>query len=298
MRVLGIEVATSLVADWQKWLAPNIQPFFVPAAFSGAAASAERELSPELRDTFRVYNVDRELRTVWLDETAFAALPRDTRARLVRAQANCRRGAVPTVRSWADLIDPQLLRAQADGHRFVWWPSLLSDNTESILRRVVSDNRTASRHEEVSERTWRSCAKILPGARALAGTFPRGSGANCFGTVMAACGEPGAADVWMLRSPFEEWLESRTRTGGDDDAPGTILVWRDGDGLVQHAAVTIGDGWGLEKPSQDWHSPRAVLGVREVVKGNRARGLRLQRRQVVDAIRERAPIMPCARDGS
>lgn len=283
MRVLGTEVSAALMGDWRLWLAPSIQPFFVPASFSGVPTSAERELSPELRDTYRAYDLDRGLRKVWLDEPGFASLPKDVRARLVRAQANCGRGAVPTVRSWGDLIDPQLLRTQADGHRFVWWSSLVAHNTESILRRVVSCDRATSRHDEVSEKTWRSCAKILPGARALAGTFPLGSGPNCFTTVMAACGEADVADAWGRRSPFEEWLANKTRSGGDDDAPGTILLWRDGDGLAQHAVVTIGDGWGLEKPSQDWHSPRTVLGVREMVKANRIRGLRLQRRKLVDA---------------
>ncbi len=285
MRILGIEVSAAMMTDWRSWLAPSTQPFFVSASFTGVARSAKRELSPELRDTYRAYKLERGLRTVWLDETGFARLPKDTRARLVRAQANCGRGAVPTVRSWGDLIDPQLLRAQADGHRFVWWSSLLSHNTESILRRVVSYDRATSRHEEVSERTWRGCANILPEARALAGTFHHGSGPNCFTTVMAACGEADAADVWGRRSPFEEWLESKTRSGGDDDSPGTILVWRDGDGLAQHAAVAIGDGWALEKPSQDWHSPRTILGVREMVKGNRIRGVRVQRRKLVDALR-------------
>lgn len=240
-------------------------------------------MTPELRDTYRAYSMDRRLRAVWLTEESFATLGRETRARLVRAQVRYRRGAVPAVRAWTDLIDGRASRAQADGHRFVWWPSLLVEDDGAILARVVSEDRRASRHDEVPETCWARSATVLPGARRLAGTFPSGSGPNCFGTVMAASGERGAADIWMLQAPFEEWLDVRTRPGGADDSPGTIFIWRDGDGVARHAAVTIGDGWVLEKPSQDWHSPRGVFRVRDMIKGNRTRGWRLSRRHLIAA---------------
>jgi hypothetical protein len=261
-------------------LAPDLQPFFVSSSVLDLPASADGEMTPESRDTFRTYDMDRDLKVVWLRERSFTALPKDTRARLVRSQVIHRRGAVPSVQKWKDLLDPGVLRLQADGHRFVWWPSLLIDDDGTILERVVSEGRRTSRHHEVRETTWRRCATVLPGARALAGTFPTGSGPNCFGTVMAACGESKAADVWMLPPPFETWLAEKTRPGGGDDSSGTVLVWRDSDGAAKHAAVTIGDGWGLEKPSQDWHSPRLVLPVRDLIMANRTRGLRVQRRKL------------------
>lgn len=187
------------------------------------------------------------------------------------------------VRRWEDLLDPGALRAQADGHRFVWWPSLLINDNGAILDRVVSDERQPSRHDEVREMCWKRSATVLPGARTLAGTFPSGSGPNCFGTVMAACGEAEAADGWVQQAPFEKWLNETTHPGGDDDSVGTVLVWRDSGGVARHAAVTIGDGWGLEKPSQEWHSPRLVIVVRDLIKANRTRELRLQRRMLLTA---------------
>jgi hypothetical protein len=278
-------VSAALMADWRLWLAPNVQPFFVSTSFADVPATAEHGLTPELRDTYQAYKLPRELRTIWLDEEAFSSLPQRTRARLVRGQADCGRASVPTVRAWSDLIDPETLRAQADGHRFVWWPSLLSaDVTDRILERAVSDRRLPSRHNEVSEMTWMRCAHILPRARTLAGTFPSGSGPNCFSTVMAACDDGDARRAWGSLEPFEEWLEEKTRPGGEDDSPGTILLWRKAGGLAQHAAVTIGDGWVIEKPSQDWHSPRAVLPVREMIKANRHPGERLQRRKHLTAM--------------
>jgi len=46
------------------------------------------------------------------------------------------------------------------------------------------------------------------------------------------------------------------------------------------AAVTLGDGWALNKASQGWMSPVQVLPVREVILRSRYRGLRLGRRLV------------------
>ena len=81
----------------------------------------------------------------------------------------------------------------------------------------------------------------------------------------------------MLREPFEEWLSSTAAPGGSDDDAGTVLVWRSPDGLVQHAAVTIGGGYVLHKPSQGWMSPRKILTAKEAIASARQRGRRLTR---------------------
>ena len=98
---------------------------------------------------------------------------------------------------------------QADGHRFVWWPSLLAGNRGTGADRLIfEEGRRPSRHDEVDDDTWGKALSVttLPGARRVAGTFPGASGPNCFGAVMAATGARGADSVWMLREPFEEWL--------------------------------------------------------------------------------------------
>jgi hypothetical protein len=111
------------------------------------------------------------------------------------------------------------------------------------------------------------------------GTFPSESGPNCFTTVLEASGEVEAAKRWGVREPFDEWLADRTRPDGEDERPGTVFVWRNRDGFSEHAALTIGDGWALEKPSQDWHAPRVVRSVRELIDANRVHG-RLERREL------------------
>jgi hypothetical protein len=90
MDVLGIEVETPLTRRWADWLAPARQPFFLAASEAAELVltpeSPAHDLSPELRDTYEVWNLAKDLEVVWLDEDAFQAQPRDVRAELVRAQ--------------------------------------------------------------------------------------------------------------------------------------------------------------------------------------------------------------------
>jgi len=98
---------------------------------------------------------------------------------------------------------------------------------------------------------------------------------------MAAAGIEGAEAVWMQREPFEDWLATSTVPGGKDVEAGTVMVWRSPDGAVQHAAVTLGDGWALHKPSQGWMSPTKVLTVPNGIASARSKGRRLSRRRIV-----------------
>lgn len=269
MDILGIEVETALVRRWAAWLAPACQPFFLTAAEAAELGLIpERradDLSPELRDTYEVWNLAKDLETVWLDEDAFHTQPRDVRARLVRAQVGHGRGAVPSVSDWTDIFNAQVLCEQADADRFVWWPTLVEPHLHDVLRRVVSESQLPCQRTLVSEETWRAAESVLPRARELSGTFApgsrgstfaRGSAANCFATVMAAAGAPDADD-----QPFEDWLAANCTAGGTDDVPGTVLVSRDAEGNITHAAVTLGGGWVLHKPGQEWLSPHQVLTV-------------------------------------
>jgi hypothetical protein len=279
--ILGIEVSPDLVEAWAGWLAPDPQPFLVgPDDVWRDCEGQGGLITPELRDTFRLWGVAAGSRTIWLSEDQFHALPKARRAALVREQVTRRRGAVPSVRGWMDLLDPSELRGQADGHRFVWWRSLVATNPVAILHRSVSTARLPSRHAEVADSTWRRCESVLPGARQLAGTFPTGSNENCFGTVMAAAGAD-TTDVYDSKEPFVGWLSTACRKGGDTGQPGTVLVWRDRDGEPVHAAVSMGEGWGLEKPSQEWHSPSAVATVGDIVRTTRLAGQRLERHRIM-----------------
>jgi len=272
--VLGIEVETSLVQRWADWLAPDCQPFFLTAAEAAelgfAPVDSAHGLSPELRDTYEIWNLATGLEVVWLDEDAFHAQQRGVRAMLVGAQVRHGRGAVPSISDWTDVIDARVLREQADGQRFVWWPTLVEPHLDAVLQRVVSERQLPCQRMSVPEEVWRSASSILPGARALSGTFARGSrgssfargsAAFCFATVMAAAGVQFPDD-----EPFDAWLAAHCTAGGSDDLPGTVLLWRDADGNNAHAAVTLGGGWALHKPSQEWLSPHQVLTVHDLIR--------------------------------
>ncbi|GAB3923614.1 hypothetical protein GCM10029976_014080 [Kribbella albertanoniae] len=278
MRALGIDVPPALLDKWVGWLAPDTQPFFLTPqqAQAWGFENDGREPRGEERDTFRTYAVDSTASVIaWLTEQQFAVLDKPIRAQLVRAQVRHGRSSVPTVRKWQGLLGPEL-KAQADGHRFVWWKSLLAEHAEKILQTFISEDLLSpSRHAEVTN--WPAA---LPRARELAGTFADGSGPNCFGTVMAAAGVEGADTVWMMCEPFEEWLAEHTAPGGRDDVPGTVFVWRN-EARVQHAAITIGDGWMLHKPAQTWWSPRKVRSVAEVRRATRTAGWRLSRHRLI-----------------
>lgn len=108
--------------------------------------------------------------------------------------------------------------------------------------------------------------------------FAHGSGPNCFGAVMGAAGVHGAQNEWMQLKPFNEWLTTTCTKGGRDDEPDTVLVWRSTEsGDPFHAALTVGDGFALEKPSQCWWSPRYVTTVAEIKRVTRMNGIRLER---------------------
>jgi hypothetical protein len=284
--VLDLEVSLDLLGRWTTWLAPIRQPFFVEDRrdWPEAGAPPPGEMTAELRDTFKVWRLRERGEVVWFDEASFMAMSRGRRARLVREQERRRRGAVPSVRRWIDLLPEDALRAQADGHRFVWWPSLLAVSPTQVLERFVADEADATRHRGAAATTWGSCAAILPRARELAGTFADGSGPNCFGTVLAAAGVDGAAEDWVQQEAFEDWLARSCARGGTDGDVGTVLVWRDSAARPVHAAVTIGDGLALEKAAQTWWTPRIVASVDEVKRASRAPGQRLERHRVAGEV--------------
>ncbi len=278
MRALNITIAPDLLHRWVGWFAPPVQPFLVHDGLADSLGLCvdSRAVPDELRDTYGIYGADADVPRVWLGEAEFMALARPARTALVAAQRRLDRELVPTVRGRVALVG-ESVRQQADGHRFVWWPSILAGHEEEVLRTYIEEGRRPSRHDQVPDETWRRARTVLPRARDLAGTFAAGSGPNCFGTVMAAAGVEGAASEWMQREPFEQWLADNTRPGGGDDQAGTVLVWRSPDHLVQHTAVAIGDGWVLHKPSQGWMSPIKILTAAEAKRSARAPGRRLHR---------------------
>lgn len=278
-RVFNVAVTAAELRRMSALLAPDRQPFWGPKTLLAETGAAVHSTEPAKTtcDTFGRWGSGAAEPHVMLDEETFLALPQPVRVRLIRAQVGAR-DLVPTVRAWPGLWEA---RIQADGHRFVWWPSLVQGRESEVRRTFMEDGVLASRHDEVPESVWSACESLLPGARAIAGTFALGEDANCFSTVLAAADPGAAAEEWVQREPFEDFLSTRTRPGGRDDEPGTVMVWRSADQLVQHACITLGQGWALNKPNQCWHSPRSVLSVRQAIVQSRAPGRRMSRHRLV-----------------
>jgi hypothetical protein len=250
--VLNIEVSGELLDRWLGWFAPPVQPFVIPVDLADSLGLDDdrNRLTPEVRDTFCIYGVGSSA-VVWLSRAQARRLPTSVR------------------------------RRQPAAHH---WPNSIAGRAVETVVKFVEKGRRPSRHGDVSPTHWAAIATRLPNAHRLAGTFPRRSGPNCFGVVMAACGIEGAEDEWMLREPFEDWLAQHTTKGGYDGEAGTVLVWRSVDGEVQHAAVTLGGGWALHKPSQGWMSPTKVLALRDMKYSARVRGQYLHRRHLRDPV--------------
>lgn len=268
--VLGIAVPDSLLTRWREWFAPQHQPFRTDRLVDDTPRGHEIEPSPEVRDTFHMYGGT----WVWLEESEFTPLSLEVRRALLlhrKAIAHLSRLTASTRR---------IVGSVRTDSRVVWWPSLLRAAGDGPILSYVEEGVRPSRHREVDPTTWSACHRVLPGVADLAGTFAPMSGPNCFGTVMAAAGVPGSESQWMLQEPFEQWLADNTsplRGTACDHTAGVVLVWRDPDGLAAHAAVTIGDGYALSKPSQAWCSPRIVWTVPETINAARDRGIRLSR---------------------
>lgn len=251
--IVNIPITEDVVANWRAWFTPSLQPFPRPKeATEWLAALPQRTpacVSDETRDTFYLYGGD----WVWLTRTDFAQLPEDVQ------------------RTWRNRPQLPVIWDLRNGDAPLW----------AWVRKGLTD----SCHDHVPPATWHNARHLLPRAQELTGSFPPGSGPNCFGTVMACAGVPGAEDEWVLRETFEEWLHASTEPAPagprHDHEPGIVLVWRNKTtGDVNHAAVTLGDGWAASKPSQSWYSPRVVWSVRHTIKAAREPGDRLTRYRI------------------
>ncbi|SDT37748.1 hypothetical protein SAMN04489812_5486 [Microlunatus soli] len=260
VRVLEIEVGEDLVDRWRDWFAPAVQPFrtdILQPQVAAALPIRRVEPTPEWTDTFFMYHGA----WTWLTEEEFGALRPSVRRSLRAARRR-------TVR-------PKLMP--------VWPSELARAGDELMFNWVASGAVRPSRHESVASTVWTHAHPVLPQAERLAGTFAvSGSGANCFGTVLAATGLD-VSDVLVGPVRFQAWLDEHTEPISGtafDDQPGVVFAWTE-HGDLAHATVTVGDGWMLAKPSQAWSSPRLVNTVREVVTSWRYPDTSLSRYRIV-----------------
>ncbi|MGL4832123.1 MAG: hypothetical protein ACRCWS_06085 [Propionibacteriaceae bacterium] len=198
----------------------------------------------EIKDTFGAYRGE----WVCVDEKTFCSLPAATQL---------------------ELLDTR----EADERNLFCWPSTAPEDKDTKLLAYLHEGTAPSQHARVTTAEWDGCAQLLPGARRLAGTFPRKSGPNCFGNVMAAA---GAVDESARGYPdqFDDFLTHRAdlASGAELNSAGKILVWRKGDGRPDHTCITLGGGWILNKQGQAWWSPYYVWDVETALRMESGRG--------------------------
>lgn len=282
----GCPVSPTLVAAWQHHWAPPAQPFFVSDALLRRLPSWPRFTRREfhhsgvplsLHDTFATYAVREDPPWVmWLTYEAFASLGHAERFELLREQRIFGRAGVVHLDDVADRVDITKVAELVTEGYFVWWPQLweLLEEIEQydILRTFVETDRLPCRRSALSSRHWHLVATYLPGAPELAGSFLSQSGGNCLATVMAAFGAPAVAERWVHPEPFERWLgrfsplsERLAQASLEAADVGLVIVWRDENTRIQHAAVTLGAGFVLHKEAQGWYAPRQVVGLEDAL---------------------------------
>ena len=281
MELLNCQVDEATLRAWKGHFAPMVQPFFarrrlpLPATLGAnwlESNSARTALNKSQHDTFATYEVSSTARhLLLLDEHAFSLLNPEVRAGLVQEQIAVNRGSVYSVEAYADLLDPielEAVAAGAAGGLFVWWPGLFatlsSSNQARVLARFVSDDRPPCRRGELTADQRERMHQNLPGVPARAGTFAADSGPNCLGAVIGAfTGE--FVSTRTERDTFMAWLDQRRPRQGDAPDMGTVLLWHDEQNTLQHAAISLGDGYAFHKEAQTWWSPWQIVRLSEVV---------------------------------
>lgn len=263
--VLNIPVTSALIRAWEGHFAPAVQPFYLSEDWvprlPELALWRREELQPthlplSVRDTLNLHDVDPAATWVaLLDEDTFGDLPFDTRCQLLEAQLAFRRGGVQVRKETGEL--------------YAWWPGVWHALTPEArwkrLKAFLETDRLACLRTELPSDRRAALRARFPAMEPLLGTYAAESGANCFTSVMAACGVPGVTDIWMHAPPFLRWLERAAVLSGTLDAEGTVLVWRDAAGVTQHAALALGEGWLFHKEAQAWFAPRQVVRLQDAL---------------------------------
>lgn len=222
-KVLGIDVGEDLVDRWRAWFAPPIQPFrtdILQPQVVAALPIRQVEPTPEWTDTFFIYGGT----WTWLGEEEFEAFRPSLRRSLLAARRRS--------------VRPKLMPV---------WPSELARAGDDLMFRWIASGAVRpSRHERVAGAVWNHARAVLPQAERLAGTFAAsGSGANCFGTVLAAAGVD-VSDVQVGPDRFQAWLDEHAEPvngTASDDQPGVVFAWTE-HGDLAHASL-------LERPGDD-----------------------------------------------
>ena len=290
--LFGCTISEGLMAQWSQLLVCEPAPFFIPDTVAlpeemlilSRKAFSEVGFDASFRDSYATYHISPDAhRVAFLSSAEFDALPPESHQALLAAQCAMKRGQVYRWKDIESFLEGCIEQAEtrsvslADEKYLVldtkiWW--LLPDDMRQawLVDFVTADKPAVCLSPTLSEADW----AVMPydSIRALAGTFPARSGANCFSTTLAAITRHvdtalTIADFWLHQEPFLEGLERRGYHLLEEtlkpDARDRVVVWNDQQGKPQHTCYLIGNGLVLNKNSQSWFSPRQILHLDSVL---------------------------------
>jgi hypothetical protein len=283
----------ALMAQWSQLLVCEPAPFFIrddvdlpqETLILSRKAFSALGFNDSFRDSYTVYHISRNAtRVAFLSSAEFDNFSPKIQQALLAAQCEMKRGQVYPWEEVAPFLEGCIEQAETrsvrlDGQKYLVldtkiWRLLREDVQWKWLRYFVSiDEPPVCLSSTLSEADWTEMP--YDSIRALAGTFPMRSGANCFSTTLAAITRnPDTAitlaDFWLHQEPFLEGLERRgyslLKEPLNPAAHDRVLVWSDQQGKPQHACYLIGNGLIFNKNSQAWFSPRQILHLDTVLK--------------------------------
>jgi hypothetical protein len=153
-----------------------------------------------------------------------------------------------------------------------WWNELPERGRWAWLSQIVQDEALADCESgRLDALDWQRLEGRFPALRELAGTFLERSGPNGLATALAPLVAPREATEMAERSLTLSALTAALRAigykqqvvsgevQGRELEPGTVVVWTEADGELQHAFTYVGEGLVLNKQSGAWWHPRQIV---------------------------------------
>lgn len=281
--ILGCPVSDALLDTWAERIVFEREPLLLTEEAcgllpAGTVILSAKEFSAlggwvslDFHDSYDLYAMRRQgLQAALLTPAEFRSLPPSARTALMRLQAERGRGQIYGEAFVRELCQGRMPEAfkqdlfETDGGlmlalRHDAWRALSGEARRRWLAAFVPHGR-----QDCLSATLRD--RLSPSVRALSGTFAPQSGPNCFATALAAVTDDpvqalSIAGLWLHPEPLLRGLDQRgfkARPMHDHSAPGSVLLFADATGRVQHACFALGEGLALNKDSQAWYAPRQI----------------------------------------
>lgn len=238
-------------------------------------------------DSYFFHGLDKRAQHVLsLHADAFLHLSPNLQQLLLKEQLELKRAHIyPWHRLSPYLADiPSHRHFQHEGQRYIaldypLWHALSSEVKNSLLDYHLQ--QSAANHSPLAPQQYiPTNSPNRATLQALANSWAKDSGANCFASSIAACLNNVAqaqsiAAMWLHQAPFYVMLAQlsfkehtpipETITKDFSPPPDSILIWYDEANVAQHACYSLGKGIVLNKNSQAWYAQRQLVHSKTVL---------------------------------